>query len=248
VTVFGFTCRLHSRSRSFAVITVLHRVLRYAQKLARQQLVGGKCGEVMKRSSRVNAERYSAFFRVTRLNVSMISLGEMISPITGKDWPAFLPGLSNISRTAGPVAVLREWRPRAPPRSACRQSSPRETQCQSPPEHSAGRTRVRAYTPQPIRHGTDRPANVRLAQTQIRADIRELPELRTIPHDPDLQLRRSVSTARAGSLLMSSRTMTRGVGLRLSPSEGRRHHRECGNGRCAGQTWWPRISDHRRKP
>tara|TARA_R110002012_G_scaffold275263_1_gene461829 strand:+ start:7184 stop:7372 length:189 start_codon:yes stop_codon:yes gene_type:complete len=40
-------------------------------------------------SSRVYAEAYSAFFSVTFVKVSTNSWGEIISPMTGKDFPEY---------------------------------------------------------------------------------------------------------------------------------------------------------------
>ena len=57
-------------------------------------------------SSREYAEACSAFLPVTFVKVSTNSWGEIISPMTGKDFPEYLSGFENISNTAGPVAVV----------------------------------------------------------------------------------------------------------------------------------------------
>src|SRR5712671_4018979 len=76
------TARVHSPAplqiAVFAVVTVFRRVLRHPQKLSHQQLVATKCGEIPQQPLARECRAVCGLFSVTRVNVSTISLGEMM--------------------------------------------------------------------------------------------------------------------------------------------------------------------------
>src|SRR5712671_6224564 len=89
------TARVHSPAplqiAVFAVVTVFTAYSAIPKSSRTSNSLPPNAGKYRSSPSRVNAGRYAAFFPVTRVNVSTISLGEMMSPITGNDLPTYSP-------------------------------------------------------------------------------------------------------------------------------------------------------------